>query len=103
MPPHEAVAHHELAARAQCFDEALQVREVVAVVGVAHDDVAAAGGRDARHQRRAVAALVHVHHACALGFGNLDRAVRRAVVGDDDFARDAVQRHVAPRLADARR
>ena len=50
----EAVAHHELVARAEPLDERRRAREVVAVVGIAHDDVLAAGGVDAAHQGAAV-------------------------------------------------
>ena len=52
----EAVAHHELVAGAQRCDEGIEIGEVVAVVGVAHDDVAAARRVDAAGERRAVAA-----------------------------------------------
>ena len=55
--------------------KAVEAREVVAVVGVAHDDVAAAGRRDAGDQRRAVAALGHRHDPRARCLG--ERAASR--------------------------
>ena len=51
-PAPEAVAHHQVVALAQLLDERLDRREVVAVVGVAHDDVSAAGGGDAADAAR---------------------------------------------------
>ena len=40
-PSPEAVAHDELVPRAQTFHERIEIREVVAVVSITHDDVAA--------------------------------------------------------------
>ena len=61
----EPVAHDELPALAQLLDESVEPAEIVAVVAVAHDDVAAPRGLDAADQRRAVAALGDRHHARA--------------------------------------
>src|SRR5499427_10221127 len=44
----EAIAHHQLVALAQLLHEAVELAEVVTVVAVAHDDVRAASGPDAR-------------------------------------------------------
>ena len=79
----EAVAHDELVAGAQRGDEGVEIGEIVAVVGVAHDDVLAAGRLDAAGEGRAVAADRDRDDAGA--FGGRDRlaAVGRAVVGDE--------------------
>src|SRR3546814_18125245 len=46
-PALEAIAHHEVGAAAQSLDERFEILEVVAVVGVTHDDETAACGLDA--------------------------------------------------------
>src|SRR5262249_30815162 len=97
----EAVAHHERVALAQAREEGAEVGEVVAVVGVAEDHVAAPRGADAAMERAAVAALGHLHHARAQPLGDVLRAVAAAVVGHDDLAGDAARREEAPRLLDA--
>ena len=50
----ETIAHHELVAVAQFLEKGTEVREIVTVVGVAHDDVLAAGRLDAALKRAAV-------------------------------------------------
>src|SRR3954469_18037692 len=52
----EAVAHDEVVARAQALDERIDGLEVVREIGVAHEDVRAAGGSDAAGEGRAVTA-----------------------------------------------
>ena len=94
----EAVAHDQRIARAQLLQETLETAEVVAVVGVAHDDVAAARRGDAGDERRAVAALLDRDHARA-GLGReRARVVARAVVRDEYFAVDAGALEEAARL-----
>src|SRR5258708_8596897 len=61
----EAVAHHERMPGAQLLDERVEPGEVVAVVGVAHDDVASARGPDPPPQTPAVPPLGHLHDPCA--------------------------------------
>ena len=51
------VAHDELIAGTQLLDETFQTAEIVAVVGIAHDHVAAARGTDAAEEGTAVALL----------------------------------------------
>ena len=86
----EAVAHHQVAAFSQLLDERHEIGEVVAVVGVAHDDVPAAGGGDGPHERGAIAAYRDVDNARARTPGDLLRAIRAAVVADHDLAGDVV-------------
>ena len=57
----EAVAHDQLVSRAKLRDEIVKPAEIVAVVGIAHDDVTAARGMDAAAQRAAVAAFGDRH------------------------------------------
>ncbi len=75
--------------------------EVVAGVGVGHEDVLAAGGFDAGDEGGAVAADGDVDDAGAFVGGDLLGAVGAAVVGDDDFAGDVVVAEGGDGLADA--
>src|SRR5258708_3498721 len=82
----KAIAHDEVVAPAQFVDEIGNLNEIVAVIGVAHDDVFTAGGGDARLQRRAVAPLVDADYGGSIVLGNFNRAIGRAVVRDNHFA-----------------
>ena len=102
-PTGEPVAHHQLRPGAQGVDERIEGREVVAVVGVAHDDVPAAGGMDPAEQRAAVPGFGDGHDAGAGGSGDLRRAVGAAVVGHQHLAVDVAAAQVVGRLGDAGR
>ena len=71
MPPLKRLPMTSCVAGAQRGDEGIEMGEVVAVVGVAHDDVAAARRLDAGRERRAIAARGHVDDARAGGGGDL--------------------------------
>ncbi len=86
----EAVAHDEVVAFFEFGEEAGQMVEVVAGIGVGHEDVLAVGGFDAGHEGCAVAANRDGNDAGAFVGGDLLRAVGAAVVGDDDLAGDVV-------------
>ena len=102
-PAPEPVAHHQVRALAQFVNERHQVGEIVAVVGVAHDDVLAAGRDDAAHQRVAVTLVADRHHPGAGVGGQLLAAVRAAVVGDQHLTADTALGQESNSLADARR
>ena len=55
-PALEAIAHHEVAACPQLLDERHEVGEIIAVIGIAHDDIDAACRQAALIKCRAVAA-----------------------------------------------
>ena len=74
------------------LDEARDLVEVVREVGVAHDDVVAAGGGEAGEVGAAVAAARLVDDARAGRGGELGAAVLGGVVGDDDLAGDPLAR-----------
>ncbi len=85
----------------QALDEGLEIGEVVAVVGVAHDHPAAARGGDPACQRRTVAASFDRDDARSELLGDLLRAVGGSVVGHDDLAGDADALERVERLLDA--
>jgi len=59
----EPVTEHKVVAVAQTRDERVEIREVVAVVGVAHDHELATSRLDAGHESAAVPLLGHVDDA----------------------------------------
>jgi hypothetical protein len=89
LDPVHAVAHHEVGARLELGQEARDLVEVVRQVRVAHDDVAAAGGREAGQVRASVAAARLVHDARSGRRRELGAAVLGCVVGDDHLAGNA--------------
>ena len=92
-----AVADHHVGAVVEPLDEARDLGEVVRQVGVGHHDVLAARRAEAGQIGAAVAALGLVDDARSGRRGELGAAVGRAVVGDDDLARDAASRSSAAR------
>src|SRR5437879_3304229 len=59
----EAVAHHEVVTLPKLLHERTDRGEVVAVVGIAHDDEAPTGSSDATEQRAPVSLLLHIDHS----------------------------------------
>src|SRR6267378_3376215 len=99
----KAVAHHQRIAFAQLAYEGIEAAEVVAVVRIAHDDVAAARGGDASCQRRTVAAPGDFDNAGPGTLRHEPRAVDRSVVGDQHFSINPRALEKATRLGDAQR
>ena len=66
-------------------DEFWNFPKVVAVVGIAHKNVLAAGGRDATHEGGSVAFSRDGDDSGPKIFCDLLGTVRTAVIGDDDF------------------
>src|SRR5258708_32092476 len=81
----KAIAHNEVVAPAQFVDEIGNLAEIVAVIGVSHDDIFTAGGADARLQRCAVAPFGDADYGGSIVLGNFNRAIGRAVVRDNHF------------------
>src|SRR6266851_4216767 len=84
----EAVADNKVITSAKAFDERPDLAEVVAVVGVAHDDEFAIRRLDAADERRAVALTRHIDDARTQLSCDDRRTVGAAVVGDDHLGRD---------------
>ena len=82
-------------------DEARDLLEVVREVGIDHDDVVAAGRREAGEVRAPVPAPGLVHDGRAGGGGELAAPVLRAVVHHDHLAGDPVVLEDAARPAHA--
>ena len=101
-PAEKAVAHHEIHADAQLLDERIEPAEVVAVVSVAHDDVAAASVLRAVIQSGPVATLGHMNDSSALSLRDLWRAVRGSVVRHDHFPSKPKTGNAAVSLLNAR-
>ena len=95
------VSHHELRALIELPDEVGDLLEVVREVGVDHDDVVAAGGREAGEVGAPVPAPGLVHDRRAGGRGELGAPVLRAVVDHDHLARDPAVLEDAARPAHA--
>ena len=88
-PCGQAAALHEVVTLTQALHEPRDLEEVVAVVGIAHDDEPAARGVDAGHQRVAVALVRHMDDTRAVPLGDGHRPIFAAVVGNNHFAVDA--------------
>jgi hypothetical protein len=84
-----AAAHDEIGSCAEFFDEGLDLAEVVAAVGLAHDEVFSLGGLHAVAKGVAVAFFGNIHNPRAELAGDVLRSVGAAVVGDEDFALDS--------------
>ena len=98
----QPVAHDDFVAGLPFLDETRQLLEIVAVVGVAHDDERSARFLDALAQSVAVAFERGVNDARPVRSGDVDRAVGRAVVGDDHLAAHTCARECRQCLVDAR-
>ena len=82
-------AGDEVVALFEFFEDLRNEPEVIGGVRVSHHEVGAVRMGEAHQVGVAVAADGLVHHLHAAGLGDLDRAVGRAVVADDDLAVDA--------------
>jgi len=97
----KAIPHYQVVAFSEFLDERPQIREIVAVVGIPHDDVGALGGLDAAAQGRAIAPGRHRHHPRTVSLRNLLGTVRAAVVGNHHLPIHPQPLETAPRLVDA--
>src|SRR3954451_16098830 len=84
----QATTLDKLVAFTEARHELRNLAEIIAVVGIAHYDVAAGRLGKARHQGVAVTPLRHRHHPGPVPPGDLGGAVGTAVVGHDDLAAD---------------
>ena len=82
----ESISHHEVGAVPQLIEVFVEAREIIAVVGVAHDDVAAASRFNPPEQRRAITASGDAHDPRAVAAGDFPRPIGAAVVRDQDLS-----------------
>ena len=101
IPPLKRLPTTKAAALAQFGKEAVELREVVGIIGIPHDDEAPARSRDAADERRAITLLHDWDDTSAELPRDLLGAVRRAIVGDEDLAFDATPPKIAEGLLDA--
>ena len=100
-PAFEAVAHDQLVTFPELFHENFQSGEVVAVIGIAHDDIATPSRLDTTQQRRPVPLDRHIHDPRTVLAGNFLRPVGTAVIRNQHFAGDAMTIQKTLRLVDA--
>ena len=82
----KTISHHHFAAFAPLRHKSRHFGEIIAIVGITHDDESAARRANSGLQRRAIPALRNWNHSCAMRLHNFDRAVRRTVVRNYHFA-----------------
>ena len=69
-------------------NEGQKRREIIAIIGIAHDDELASRRSDSAHERAAIAPSLYFHQPHAFPYSNLLRSIRAAVVSDDDLSFD---------------
>ena len=97
----QPVAHDQLGAVVELFDEARDLVEVVSQIRVDHDDVIALRGRETRQIGAAIAAVRLLDDDRSGGPREVGAPVIRTVVGDDHLTVDAALVQDAPRGSDA--
>jgi hypothetical protein len=88
-PSLKAIPHDQVVPSPQLFDKGAQVRKVVAVVGVPHDDVLATRRFNTAHERASITFFGHMNHARVQISGDFWRTIAAAVICDNYFAVDA--------------
>jgi hypothetical protein len=90
-----AAAHDEVGAGAELFDEGFDFSEVVAEIGVTHDEESSVGGFHSGAEGVAVAFFGDIDNVGAELAGYVLGSVGAAIVGDEDFALDSGSRESA--------
>lgn len=84
----KSMPHNQLVRGTQLRDEGIELGEVIAVIRISHDDKAAVRRTDAAQQCAAISLLRDTHNARARLACQLNRAIARAVVRDQNLADD---------------
>jgi len=84
----EAMSDHHGIALAKGIDKPIKLREIVAVVGVRHDDEASSCASDAAEERAAVALLRDMNHACSGAARKFRRSIRGTVIRHENLSVD---------------
>ena len=98
---HETVSDHKIRSHLERRHERGEITEIIAVVRIAHDDVAAPGSTDSALEGASIPTLRHRDHPRTQLSGDLDRTVRTAVIGHHDLASERGLLEIAMRLLDA--
>src|SRR5437667_525184 len=85
----EAIAHHNFIAFAPFCAKARHLREIIAVIGIAHDDELSARLFNSLAQCMTVAPRRGMNNSGAVLLGDFDRTVSGSIIRDDDFAMNA--------------
>src|SRR2546428_1930686 len=85
----EAIAHHNFIAFAPFCAKARHLREIIAVIGIAHDDELSARLFNSLAQCMTVAPQRGMNNSGAVLLGDFDRTVSGSIIRDDDFAMNA--------------
>src|ERR1700733_6967230 len=87
-PASKSIAHDDVITFPEPRHEQPQIRQVVTVIGVPHDDIATARRRDAIPERRPIASIADLNHTSSLRGRQLLRSIGRAVICDKHFSPD---------------
>src|SRR5207249_9804858 len=85
----EAIAHHNFITFAPFCAKARHLREIIAVIGIAHDDELSARLFNSLAQCMTVAPQLGMNNSGAVLLGGFDRTLRGSIIRDDDFALNA--------------
>ena len=84
-----ATAHDKIVTLVEIGDEGFDAGKVIAVIGISHEDPLAGRRFNATAERVAVSFARDVNDAGTFADGDVLRAIRAAIVGDDDFTLDS--------------
>ncbi len=97
----KAITHDQRHTATQLRNETVEIAEIVTVIGIAHDDIAATRGGDAGLKGRAIAAPFGGDHPRPGRLRQALRTVGAAVIRHQDFAGDSRPRQITLCLSHA--
>lgn len=97
------MSHHEIVTFPELPDKEVEVFEIIAIIGVAHDSAAAVGDRYRAIERGAIAPNRNINDAGTKPGGNFLRTIGGPVVADRDFAAHGGSLKVLPGFPDTGR
>jgi hypothetical protein len=87
-PPAKAITHNQIVSFSQSNEKRHQVCEIVAVIGVPHDDVIRASRLNTCNESAAITAICHPDNAGAKTSRNFYRVISAPIIRDHDLASD---------------
>src|ERR1035441_7826504 len=97
----EPITHDQVITRTKLLDKVIEILEVVAVVGVSHDAIAAIGGFYCAVERRAISTHRNRNDPRSKARRDLLGTIRGTVIADYNLSADSRPLNIALRLADA--